>query len=67
MSRRAFARPAVLLALAAVGAATLLRGYEDGVCGKLWVGGFLQCARYDRFTRWPAEFRPEEHGARVVE
>ncbi len=23
--------------------------------------------RYDRFTRWPAGFRPEEHGARLVE
>jgi Pentapeptide repeats (8 copies) len=27
----------------------------------------LQGARYDRQTRWPAGFRPEEHGARLVE
>ena len=27
----------------------------------------LTGARYDRFTRWPAGFRPEEHGARLVE
>jgi hypothetical protein len=27
----------------------------------------IQSARYDRFTRWPAGFRPEEHGARLVE
>jgi len=27
----------------------------------------LKGARYDRFTRWPDGFRPEEHGARLVE
>jgi uncharacterized protein YjbI with pentapeptide repeats len=27
----------------------------------------LRGAHYDRFTRWPAGFRPEEHGARLVE
>jgi Pentapeptide repeats (8 copies) len=26
----------------------------------------LQGARYDRHTRWPEGFRPEEHGARLV-
>jgi uncharacterized protein YjbI with pentapeptide repeats len=27
----------------------------------------IRGAHYDRFTRWPAGFRPEEHGARLVE
>jgi hypothetical protein len=27
----------------------------------------LRATRYDRSTRWPAGFRPEENGARLVE
>src|SRR5262245_37944915 len=27
----------------------------------------LEGARYDRRTRWPAGFRPEEHGVRLME
>jgi len=33
----------------------------------MWREAVLKGARYDRFTRWPSGFRPEEHGARLVE